>query len=436
MNLLAPETYEGVRRPLLEAETLPPQCYTSREFYKLEVANIFMKCWNIIGREDYLKKPGDFFAFTIVEIPVFAVKAEDGRIRAFINSCRHRGARLLEDEGNCRGIVCPYHAWTYDLQGRLRGATGMADTIGFNAADFGLIEIKVDTWAGFLFVNFDPQSVSLKQYLGRLHEFTNSYSLDSMVTTYRKSFKLRTNWKSYVENSQEVFHLPTIHRRTFGTLKAEFTHTNGAPGNFTIQGTRLTNPKPRSVVEGAASFDRIPTLTGAAAQGAQYILVYPCTIIGCDLDFMWFRSTEPEGPGSHPLQGGFLLSEGDRRESRLQRDRSELLQPRRSGDRRRQFRGRDAIRGPEISRSAARVGSPRGSRSCTPSTTGYWIACSGRNPLCACRSKHHRSSPHDRHVSLRHGFTMRPAGRARETCCRSRLGGADVRRFRRIPGSR
>jgi choline monooxygenase len=296
MNLLAPETYEGVRRPLLEAETLPPQCYTSREFYKLEVSNIFMKCWNVIGREDYLKKPGDFFAFTVVEIPVFAVKAEDGKIRAFINSCRHRGARLLENEGNCRGIVCPYHAWTYDLQGRLRGATGMADTIGFNAADFGLIEIKVDTWAGFLFVNFDPQSVSLKQYLGRLHEFTDSYGLDSMVTTHRKSFKLRTNWKSYVENSQEVFHLPTIHRRTFGTLKAEFTHTNGAPGNFTVQGTRLTNPKPRSVVEGAASFDQIPTLTGAAAQGAQYILVYPCTIIGCDLDFMWFRSTEPEGP--------------------------------------------------------------------------------------------------------------------------------------------
>ena len=78
MNLLAPETYEHVRRPLLEAETLPPQCYTSREFYELEVANIFMKCWNVIGRVDFLQKVGDYLTFTVVEIPVFAVKAEDG----------------------------------------------------------------------------------------------------------------------------------------------------------------------------------------------------------------------------------------------------------------------------------------------------------------------------------------------------------------------
>jgi phenylpropionate dioxygenase-like ring-hydroxylating dioxygenase large terminal subunit len=296
MNLLDPHAYLGVRRPLREAETLPPACYTSREFYEAEVRHIFMKCWNIVGREDFAKAPGDYFTFSLVGTPAFVIRGRDGRLRAFINSCRHRGARLLENDGKCRAITCPYHAWGYDLEGNLFAPTGMDETSNFNPADFHLLEIKLETWCGFVFVNFDASAESLRSYLGNLDDYTESYGLETMVTTRRRSFPVHANWKNYVENSQEVFHLPTIHRNTFGTLKAEFTHVNGAPSNFTIQGTRLTVPKPRSVLDGAAGFERISTLRGPAAVGAQVILIYPCTILVCDLDYMWFRQMEPEGP--------------------------------------------------------------------------------------------------------------------------------------------
>lgn len=305
MNTLDPQIYAGVRRPLLQAETLPPHSYTSHEFYEREVSEIFMKCWNIIGREDYLKEPGDFFTFKLVGIPAFVVRGRDEKIRGFINTCRHRGARLLEGNGNATSIACPYHSWTYDLDGSLLAANGMEDTLDYSASEFGLIEIRVDTWMGFLFVNFDPNCVSLRDYLGNLHEYTESYGLDSMVTTKRVDFRVRTNWKNYVENSQEVFHLPTIHRRTFGLIKADWTHVDGAPGNFTIQGTRLKDPAPRSVLSGQKGFDRIPGLRGPAAQGAQIILIYPCTIVACDLDSMWFRQMEPDGPDWVHYKAGF-----------------------------------------------------------------------------------------------------------------------------------
>src|SRR5262245_16257511 len=110
MNLFDPATYRAVRRPLLQAETLPPECYTSPEFYQREVSNIFMKVWNCVGREDFIKKPGDYFTQTIVGASVIVIRGRDNKIRAFVNACRHRGSRLVEGDGRCKSLVCPYHA--------------------------------------------------------------------------------------------------------------------------------------------------------------------------------------------------------------------------------------------------------------------------------------------------------------------------------------
>ena len=125
IDLFDPRTYAGVRRPLLEAETLPPECYTSPQFYAREVSEIFMKCWNLIGRVDYLEKPGDYFTVTLVGISIIIMLGDDGKIRAFVNSCRHRGAKLLDGQGNCNAIRCPYHSWLYSTTGALRGPNGM-----------------------------------------------------------------------------------------------------------------------------------------------------------------------------------------------------------------------------------------------------------------------------------------------------------------------
>jgi phenylpropionate dioxygenase-like ring-hydroxylating dioxygenase large terminal subunit len=305
MDLFNPETYATVRKPLLEAQTLPPVCYTSREFYEREVSNIFHKCWNLIGRAEYVKNPGDYFTLPLVGASLIIMRGDDGRVRAFINSCRHRGAKLLDGEGNCKAIRCPYHSWLYSTRGELRAPNGMQDTHIFEPSRFGLTEVRLDSWSGFLFVNFDNESRSLREYLGDLDSFTESYEFETMVTVRRKDLTVRTNWKSYIENSLENFHLPTVHHGSIGGVTAQWNPIDGAPGNYVLLQSRTTAS--RATLDGDAAFDRIATLRGPAADGAQYILIYPCTVIGADLDCMWFKQMAPDGPDLVRYSAGFCF---------------------------------------------------------------------------------------------------------------------------------
>lgn len=298
MNLFDPARYAAVRRPLLEAETLPLECYTSPEFYQREVQEIFMKCWNCIGREDFIKKPGDYYTQSLVGTSLIIVRGSDNKIRAFANTCRHRGAKLLEGDGHCAAIACPYHGWVYNLDGSLCAFNAMEQTKNLDPKNFGLTEIKLDTWMGFIFVNFDPNCIGLKEYLGNLDQHTESYGFADMVTVGRKDFVIRTNWKSYVENSIEPIHLPLVHKKSIGHVflnknnKCDF--IDGTPGNFGIM--RTITDRSRAVLQGDQGFDKIPNLRGTAAEGAQYMVINPCTVIGGDLDCMWFKHMTPEGP--------------------------------------------------------------------------------------------------------------------------------------------
>ena len=288
-------SFEAVRRPLAEAETLPPSCYTSDAFHRREVANIFMRKWNLIGRADYWPNPGDYAAMSLVGVEYIVLRGRDGRLRAFANSCRHRGAKLLDDAGTCPRIVCPYHGWTYGLDGALEFANGMEQAREFEPAAYGLSEVRLETWAGFALVNFDPDCAPLAAYLGDLGDRLASYGLDDMVTVKRQEFVIRTNWKSYVENSMESFHHPTVHRDSVNNPGIKKTVVIGAPSQYVLVESDLGG-KTRALLEGAEGFPRIPTLTGAAALGSQYLLVYPATMIGCDVDSMWFKQMVPEGP--------------------------------------------------------------------------------------------------------------------------------------------
>ena len=296
MSLFDPATYRALRRPLAEAATLPPGCYTSQAFFDREVSEVFLKSWNLIGRTDYVPDIGDYFTHSIAGISLIVMRGHDHVIRAFVNACRHRGAKLLDGAGNCGSIHCPYHAWVYHTDGTLRIAASMQGALNFNNEEFGLTEVWLEIWAGFLFVNCNPTAESLSSYLGRLGEFTDSYDFASMVTTKRCEYRVRTNWKCYIENSLENLHLPVVHKKSIGNVRAEWIPVDGAPGNFVVLRSKTNSS--RAVLDGDKGFDRIMGLRGTAAEGAQYILVYPCTVIGADLDCMWFKQMVPDGPDS------------------------------------------------------------------------------------------------------------------------------------------
>ena len=159
-------------------------------FLALEREHMWRKSWLYVCHTDQIAQPGSFMMTRRTGAPIIIVRGKDAVIRAFYNTCRHRGSELLEGKGNCKLIVCPYHSWTFELNGCLRGAPEMDKTIGFDKDAYGLHPIKIDTWGGFLFVNFDHDCPPLKQHLGNLPEKLAPYKLEDMALVRRKSYEM------------------------------------------------------------------------------------------------------------------------------------------------------------------------------------------------------------------------------------------------------
>jgi choline monooxygenase len=294
-RLFDPQTYAGTRRPVREAETLAPAAYTSTEFYHREVERIFMKEWNFMGRADHLREPGDYAAFEFVGVPLIIVRDQQGCLRAFSNSCRHRGTQLTEGEGHCKNFRCPYHSWVYGLDGALLAAPEMEQTEDFDRSRYGLVPIKLETWGGFVFVNFDPESPSLAEYLGNLPELLASYSLEDLGCVRRKEYDLACNWKLFVENAMEEYHIATVHRATIQQKTAMDTHGPEPPrGQSAILYSEHEGSM--ALLTGETGFPHIQTLTGKPAHGTYFVLVYPSTMLGLTKDCVWYLELRPQGP--------------------------------------------------------------------------------------------------------------------------------------------
>ena len=216
MDIFDPAHYGGVRRPVGEAETLPAWCYTSPEFYAREVERIFTPGWHFVARTDELPEPGSYLAVDTAPGPLLLLRDGAGRVGVFANTCRHRGARLLDSHGRCRTIVCPYHAWTYGPDGSLLGAPGMQDRPGFDRAAWGLTPVRSESWQGFLFVRFSDRGPGLVEHFGDLAEKLGSYAFDQMVCVRRRDYDVACNWKLLVENAMEEYHTGTVHHASLG----------------------------------------------------------------------------------------------------------------------------------------------------------------------------------------------------------------------------
>jgi choline monooxygenase len=295
MDLFDPRTYEAVRRPLLEAETLPPACYASEEFFKREVETIFMHEWNFIGRADYIPNSGDYYTVDFVGVPLLVVRGADGQVRAFVNSCRHRGSKVATGKGSARkALKCPYHGWVYGLDGELLGCAGMKATRNYEMADFPLLAVQTGIWGGFIFVSFDSAAQSLESFLGNNGDVFECYRLQDIVCTRRKEYEVACNWKVYVENAMEAFHVPHVHRasinRQRGSVRNDRTF-DATKGNWVVM--HKEHEGSRAVLLGDKSFPAMEGLEGKAARGTHYPLIFPSTMLGCTVDCMWFLEIHP-----------------------------------------------------------------------------------------------------------------------------------------------
>jgi choline monooxygenase len=292
---LDPALYATTRRPLLEAETLPPAAYTDPAFYGREVEQIFRREWMFIGRADVISRPGDYFTTECARVPMIVARGQDNRVRAFANACRHRGSLIVEGEGHSRAFRCPYHSWTYGLDGRLLAASEMQKTRDFEPTRYSLAPIRLETWNGFLFVELAGHQVSVPEYFGDLGEKLASYRLEDMVCVRRQTFEVRCNWKLFVENAMEELHIATVHRKTIQKYAPTDTHApEPAHGQYCALYSRHEGSM--ALLQGDHGFPPISTLEGKAAAGTYFIMLYPMTMLACTIDCMWYLELLPQGP--------------------------------------------------------------------------------------------------------------------------------------------
>jgi phenylpropionate dioxygenase-like ring-hydroxylating dioxygenase large terminal subunit len=308
-DLFNPKHYVGVRKPLLEAETMPAWCYTSPEFYRREVDRVWKRAWNFVGSADQVANRGDYMTLTFVGVPIIILRDQDGVIRAFANTCRHRGSELLEGKGNCKLIVCPYHSWGYELNGKLRGAPEMDKTANFDKTEYGLIPIAIDTWGGFLFINLNPNAESLKKFLGGLPEKLAPYNLENMALARRKTFEMECNWKLFVENAKESYHIATVHRATinkYASAKSAGYWVEEPTGEYVV--TFAQHEGSMALLKGAQGFPTIETLAGRREAGGTYApLIYPSTYLACTIDCAWYLEMHPISPSRTLMVHGALF---------------------------------------------------------------------------------------------------------------------------------
>ena len=195
------------------AHTMPRDRYTSPEIFALEKERISSRHWHCVGRASAFTKPGDYRVRTVADESLIIVRDRAGELHAFFNVCRHRGTRLcMESRGQLsETIQCPYHAWTYALDGRLIGAPHMQEVPGFDKKEYPLHEAAVAEWEGFVFVNIARDPQPFEQWFAPMLRRLARFSLPSLKVGHSARYEVKANWKLVFQNYSECLHCPTIH---------------------------------------------------------------------------------------------------------------------------------------------------------------------------------------------------------------------------------
>lgn len=278
-----------------QAYCLPPTFYTSDAAVEAETNAIFRRSWVGVGRADAARNPGDYQTLDVAGQSIILMRDREGALRAFANTCRHRGARLLDGPGNCRGIRCPFHSWAYHVDGRLAAAPHMDEVPGFDKAQNGLISYRVEERLGFAFVCLDADAPELDAVLGDFTVVHAPWPMETLVTTRRRETQVGCNWKAFLDVFNDYYHLPFVHpdsindvyeppepaTRTTGQYASQFGITEGTGGLLVSQQDK--------------ALPSIPGLPEREARGVRYTWVFPNMTFAAGTDALWVYEAYPLG---------------------------------------------------------------------------------------------------------------------------------------------
>jgi choline monooxygenase len=207
--------------PLARAHTIPAAWYTDPRIAALERRCVWGRSWQLVGRAAQLAEAGAYVTAEVAGEPIVVVRGADGALRAFFNVCRHHAAAVMTAPcGKADRLRCPYHGWTYDLAGRLRGVPELDGVEGFDRAAMGLVPVAVDTWEGLVFVHLDPEPPPLAASLGAVVDQIAALGLGALTFYERREYTLACNWKVYVDNYLDGgYHVPHLHAQLGAVLR-------------------------------------------------------------------------------------------------------------------------------------------------------------------------------------------------------------------------
>ncbi|MEK6239455.1 MAG: aromatic ring-hydroxylating dioxygenase subunit alpha, partial [Planctomycetales bacterium] len=221
MTTTHPDDFDP-RTPIVSAWTPPSSWYVDPAFLEREKTNVFFNHWQFVGRTDLLPAAGSYFSGCFLGEPYVVVRNASGEIKAFRNVCRHHAAQVAQGEGVAEELVCPYHGWTYDFDGRLKSAPRLGKIEGFDPDLFGLPPLRVETWGPLVFVHFAEPDRDLFADLAPLRERLDAWRFSELQFVARRTYDLACNWKVYVDNYLDGgYHVPGLHGGLAGQLDLE-----------------------------------------------------------------------------------------------------------------------------------------------------------------------------------------------------------------------
>ena len=264
---------------LAYAETLPARWYTDPRFLELEKSNIFWKTWQPVGRLESVLRPGDFFTCEVVGQPLVITRGQDGALRGFYNVCPHRAGPVAVGKGNRKSLQCKYHGWTYALNGSLMNAPEFEGVANWDPAAVCLHSVQVEAWGPWVFVNLDPDAAPMNDVYGPIHDEITSkgFNIDTMGLIERGDYLIDCNWKVYVDNYLEGYHLPIAHPGLFRELDYDQYRVD-TYRYYSSQYAPIRDVKP------GEHYDRRYVRSGDSEANALYYWIFPNVMLNVYLD--------------------------------------------------------------------------------------------------------------------------------------------------------
>lgn len=279
--------------PPLQRRSLPFECYWEDSILIQEQKLIFSNQWLGLGRADRLETSGEYEVFELCGQALVLIRDQDNILRLYANTCRHRGAKLLDGTGQCQAISCPFHGWTYTLDGNLKFAKTMSENPNFDFSGHSLIEYKLKELQGFLFAFLGNQPTDLDSQLGDFSELHQPWSLNELITTRREVFEVQCNWKAFLDVFNEYYHLSNIHPTSIDNLYIKPEESDKTTGDYASQFGFTTGTGALLEAHQSNALPKMENLGDPWNLGARYSWVFPNMTFAASQEAIWVYEANP-----------------------------------------------------------------------------------------------------------------------------------------------